>query len=345
MKGKRWIQLAIGIVSMVVLLALGLALFLYVKFEPNFHFQYTSIPVLAVPNVDLDGKRLEEQDERMRPLASNLTREHETTDLEAMAKAAQTQFNILLLGIDARDQEDSRTDVIMLVNVNISDHTIHLISIPRDTRVKLPGIGYTKINHAHILGELGRGNRSGTEASLQAVSNLCQCEINYVVKTDFEGFEHFIDKLGGLDIELQQLVHLSYSNKSLQPGVHHLDGKTALEFVRERHSLPGGDHSRQEHQALIVKAIIQKLLEPSRLLELPLLYEQVKEEVVDTNLNDADIASLAWLAYRLKGDHIAHIRLPGQEGVAFDPLLQRDLYYWIPDDAEWKEIVGNVFKL
>lgn len=74
----------------------------------------------------------------------------------------------MILGSDARGIEASRTDSIMLISADTKSKHVSIISIPRDTRVNLPGIGLTKITHANAMGEASGGVRAGTLASVQA---------------------------------------------------------------------------------------------------------------------------------------------------------------------------------
>lgn len=241
------------------------------------------------------------------------------------------EFNILLLGIDARGQEASRTDAIMLASVNLREGKIDLLSIPRDTRVYIEGVGYTKISHAHFLGEVKGGNQAGTRETIKAVSELCGCDINYYIKVDFKGFEDFVDNLGGIDLVLSQPVKLTYSNITLPAAKQQLTGSTALCLARERVSLPDGDFGRQRNQALVLKAITQKVIEPQNLERLPSLVRQFKREVIDMNLSEGDLISLAWLLKDVSKDQIYYSQIPGRDGYAIDPLLNMELYYWIPE--------------
>jgi LCP family protein required for cell wall assembly len=246
-------------------------------------------------------------------------------------------FNVILLGIDARNQENSRTDLIMLSNVNPKDKTVQVVSIPRDTWVELPGVGHTKINHAHLLGEIKDGTEGGTWASLQAVSELLQCEIDYYIKLDFDAFSDFIDIIGGIEIDLEKPVALTFVKKTLPAGKQHLDGDTALTLVRERYSLPDGDFGRQKLQFLVLEAVAYKLLEPRSLLKLSVLLEEIKTRV-DTNLNIGDVITLARTFQKLPNGSITHVQLPGQGGYAADRLVKSSLYYWFPDSEQIQKI-------
>ncbi|MFD1175586.1 LCP family protein [Paenibacillus puldeungensis] len=323
------------------------ALWLYFRFEPSRHFSSADIPVLAKPTYtsDLSGNRQSSKKQAIKNgvspnngLAAPSPRDTADGKLKEI-QGAKGSFNMLLLAVDARAEEASRTDVLMLVHVNPANQTVRLVSIPRDTRVNLPGIGLTKINHAHALGEMkGKGVHSGTTAAIQAVSDLCGCTINYYVKTNFEGFEHFIDTIGGLDVELDVPVKLTYDHLTLPAGKQHWDGRTTLHFARERKSLPEGDSGRQENQALVLKAIVQKLLKPGNLAQIPALIDQVKEDILDTNLSKSDMISLAWMAKDVDAGEITYAQFPGSSGKAYDPLVKAELYYWMPDLTAWSSV-------
>lgn len=348
---KKWLRISLMVILGIILSSSVLFTYIYFKLEPDKYFSRIQLPILAKPiaettevgeltapgSLNKDIPVHSEIDLPEFPSEAELEVPINNKEKKRAKKSGPQSFNLLLLGIDAIEQEESRTDVIMLVHVNPEEDQISLVSIPRDTRVPLPGIGQTKINHAHILAELEGGNKAGTEATLQAVSNLCSCSIHYYFKTYFQGFERFIDTLGGLDIQLDT------SFLEFPAGKHHFDGKQALSFVRERDSLPDGDHGRQAHQAKIVKAIILKLLEPQNIVQLPALYSKVREDIIDTNLLDQEIASLAWLTLMIKGENIQHLQFPGEAAQAFDPVIQQDLYYWFPNRSAWKKILNEIF--
>ncbi|WP_334072300.1 MULTISPECIES: LCP family protein [Paenibacillus] len=346
-----------------LLLLLGAGLYAYGKFEPSRHFRQAEIPVLATPDTaaaDAAGNKpagamaKAGADAAARAGGNGSAGSDGSTGSDGSDGPGQPAkdpsirsqqpagFNILILGTDAREREASRTDVIMLAHVDPEQPRINLVSIPRDTRVPLSGIGYTKINHAHALGELHGNTRSGTKAAIQAVSNLCSCTINYYIKTDFEGFEHFIDTLGGLDVQLDAPVKLTYAHMTLPAGSNHLSGAEALDLVRERKSLPGGDSGRQANQAMVLKEIVHSVIQPKNLKNLPALIEQVREDVLDTNLRDSDLISLAWLAKDLNEEQFRYDQLPGHSGKAWDPLVKNELYYWMPDAPAWEKLAKEL---
>jgi polyisoprenyl-teichoic acid--peptidoglycan teichoic acid transferase len=322
---KRWVRNTLWSgLGVVVLVGAGAAWGTW-YFNPQRHFAQTKHPVLIEPSASANQPSTS-------PNSTGQTASSSPQQPTQQEKQQSDSFNVLILGIDSEDDANSRTDVIMVAHVNPHDKTINLVSVPRDTRVNLPGIGYTKINHAHFVGNLQNGNHAGTQASLHAVSDLLNVPINYYVKTNFMGFEHFVDTIGGVD------VVFPYRVGSLSAGLHHMNGAVALEAVRERYSLPGGDLDRESDQALVLKAIMQKMLSPENLPKLPDLYKQVKTDLVDTNFTDSDLLSLALLFKGFSNSQMHYVQVPGQGGEDFDPLVKMKLYYWFPDLAGTRAI-------
>ncbi len=105
--------------------------------------------------------------------------------------------NILFLGVDSVDHS-SRSDTIIVVGIS-PDKKVALLSIPRDTRVEVPGKGYTKINHAYAYG--------GISLLKETIEKFMGIKIDYYVKTDYQGFEKVIDKLGGIEINVEKRMY------------------------------------------------------------------------------------------------------------------------------------------
>ncbi|MGB8954313.1 MAG: LCP family protein [Tumebacillaceae bacterium] len=246
---------------------------------------------------------------------------------------AISSFTVLLLGLDGRDGDAlTRSDVIMIAHVNPKQHAVHLVSIPRDTRVNLPSIGMTKINHAYVMAAVNGGDAAGKQAAIQAVSDFMGVPVNYHVSMNFDGFERFVNEIGGVELTLPNDIG------PIPAGPVHAGGELALDLVRERYSLPGGETDRQANQAMVLKAIVQKLLTTEYVPKLPGLYQQMRQDVLDTNFSEADLVSLALLYKNTPGDAIEYRQIPGHAGAAFDPLLQMELSYWIPKMSEVQEI-------
>ncbi|HEX3031189.1 MAG TPA: LCP family protein [Bacillota bacterium] len=249
------------------------------------------------------------------------------TDLTKTGKS----FNVLILGVDSPTVKGARPDLIMLGQFDPDQKNIRLISIPRDTRVKVAGVGYTKINHANVIGEARGGEQLGTKLTSQAVSDLLGTEVNYYVKMDVQGFKQFIDGLGGLELELAQPLKLTDYNKTLPAGKQHLNGEETLKLVQERYSLEGGDFDRQRNQFKVLKALALKVRNPENLSELSKTIEHLRGCVIDTNLSTDEMVSLALLLRQIQLEDIAYYQIPGRGLYEYDPLIKARLYYWQPD--------------
>jgi polyisoprenyl-teichoic acid--peptidoglycan teichoic acid transferase len=323
---KTWWILG-GIGFLVLLIGVGLA-YGYSNIQPDQHFKEVETLAKPQPPIQTNSKPAE------RPVENKNS--EPTSDKEAQP------FNVLLLGLDGDHSENTRTDVIMVAHINPVNKTVNLLSIPRDTQVQLQGIGLTKINHAHFMAEVSSENGDGTKASIQAVADFLGIPIHYYLKTDFQGFVNFIDDIGGVEIDLPYSVPLD--DVLLTKGHQKLNGEVALEFARERYNLPNGDFGRQESQMLILTSIVQKLLQPEYIPRLPSLYSKIKRDIVDTNFTQNDLLSLALLFKGIRGEQMDYFQLPGRSGMARDPLLNMELYYWIPIKGEVKKLIQEKFQ-
>ena len=109
-------------------------------------------------------------------------------------------FNVLLLGVDERDGEDgARTDTIILMNVDNKHNRVAMLSIPRDTKVNIPGRGTDKINNAYVSG--------GPELTAKTVSELVGIPVKNYVVANFEGFEGVVDSLGGVTMDVERNMY------------------------------------------------------------------------------------------------------------------------------------------
>jgi LCP family protein required for cell wall assembly len=154
----------------------------------------------------------------------------------------QTQLHV------GRNQGETDTDTLMVVHVPASHRSVQVISLPRDSWVNIPGHGMNKINSALGLG--------GPQLMVQTIEQATGLTINDYVEVNFLGFVKVIDALGGVNICLPYAVDDSYSGLRMSAGVHHVNGITALEYARDRHSFATSDLARiQDQQQLISTAL------------------------------------------------------------------------------------------
>ncbi len=173
----------------------------------------------------------------------------------------QGRVNIMMLGIgDPGHAGGNLSDTNILVSVDTRKHQVAVISIPRDTRVKVPGYGQAKINTANANG--------GIPVAKQVFESSLGVPVHYYVRANFTGLSDVVDAVGGVDVNnATLLVDKSYPCEKnqykecgfrLAPGKHHLDGATALQYVRCRKGTCGDDFGRAERQQEVMQAIRTK---------------------------------------------------------------------------------------
>ena len=179
-------------------------------------------------------------------------------------RAGLTQHQQALLHVGA-NQGETDTDTLMLVHVPASHRYVQVVSLPRDSWVNIPGHGMNKINAALGLG--------GPELMVQTIEQATGLTVNDYIEVNFLGFVKVIDALGGVNICLPYAVDDPYSGLHMSAGPHHVDGITALEFARDRHSFPTSDLARiQDQQQLISTALSEGI--SSGMLANPLRLER-----------------------------------------------------------------------
>lgn len=253
-----------------------------------------------------------------------------------------SSFNVVLIGVDTWGGESSRADTVMVAHVMPDQRKVNIVSVPRDTRVYVQDVGYTKINHAHIVGESRGGNQQGTLTLIQAVSDFMHIPIHHFIKTNFSGVRDFIDSIGGIDMIIDQDVTIT-PEITIEKGEQHLDGMHALYLARERYSTPNGDFSRQEEQFNIVRAVANKLLSPEHLPDLAELLLHEKKDIIDTSFSDSDLISLAWLFRGIASEDFKYEQIPGNNSSGMDPLVGSKVYYWSAKSEEVESLTKRLF--
>lgn len=219
------------------------------------------------------------------------------------------RVNILVLGGDSRGldkNEVPRSDSMVVISINPATKKAIMFSIMRDTYVRIMGHGSTKINAALAYG--------GPDLAMNAVGTLMGIPIQYYVYTDFKGFIGVIDAIGGLDFNVEKDMKYSDSEDhhlydiDLKKGMQHLDGKTALEYVRFRHDALS-DFARSERQRNFLQALAAKLQTPMSFLKLPTILHEI-DPYINTNMTVSEMAKLGFLSYEAKASGIVGQQIP-----------------------------------
>lgn len=234
--------------------------------------------------------------------------------------SAKGTVNVLIVGLDNVDGA-SRTDAIALAIFDADNMGLRIASIPRDSRVYIPGRSWDKINHAYVYG--------GMNLLRETLVNLTGMPIDYFVKINYKSFPRIVDMLGGVDIYVdKKLYYNDYSGKlfiNIPKGQQHMDGKTALGYVRFRHD-PLGDIGRVQRQQKFINIIMQKLKSASIIPRIPALLTEVLD-AVDTDLAPLEALKLLQFANDLPPDRIKMFMAPGKSG------YNKNISYWILDNV------------
>ena len=197
-------------------------------------------------------------------------------DEQPIAKGA---YNLLLIGTDG---SDTLTDTIMLVRMDLDNSKIALLSLMRDTCVRL-GKGFGKLNAVY--------GRDGIDGLISCVKELTGAPVHYYAMVDLTAFKTVVDRLGGVEFDVPRDMHYHDDVQDLyidlKAGQQHLDGEHAMQLVRFRRYAEG-DVQRTRVQQQFVKALIEQKLKPENLLKAPALFNELQGEL-KTNITLSDI--------------------------------------------------------
>jgi len=235
---------------------------------------------------------------------------------DSSIKSQDGRVNILILGIGGKGHDGSDlTDTMIFASVSLTNHSISLISIPRD--IWIPDL-MAKINSAYYWGETQPGRGGGLNFSKEIVSEVTGQPVNYALVIDFSGFQDIIDTIGGVDVTIDRsftdtkypiagrendtcggdpTLACRYLTIHFEKGLTHMDGVTALEFVRSREGDNGEntDFARSARQQKIISAIGKKVLSLNTIIN-PVKDLKILKAVrssIETDLDPAAIGILA----------------------------------------------------
>lgn len=251
--------------------------------------------------------------------------------IEPMAPAEDDEFakkrvNILVLGIDEREGEPARADTIILASLFPEERQVKLLSIPRDTRLLIPGHGNDKVNHAHVYG--------GINLVKSSVEEFTGIPIDYYVETNFQGFINMIDILGGVSLNVEKKMYKPLENIDLEPGLQTLNGYDSLAYVRYRDD-GMGDIGRIGRQQNFIKVLAENTIRTSNVTKIPELVDEMKK-YVKTDLSIMDMITYATRFAKMDPADLEGYQVPGFSG------MQNEVSYWIPDLNATKKIVDNM---
>ncbi|NEZ58938.1 LytR family transcriptional regulator [Leptolyngbyaceae cyanobacterium CCMR0082] len=249
---------------------------------------------------------------------------------------------LLIMGLDEATDIDGavptdlvgRTDTMLLARINPEAETINVMSIPRDTRVEIPGYGIDKINQANVEG--------GAELAAQTVSyNFNEVEIDRYVRVSTAAFREIVDLIGGVEVFVPK--RMQYEDKTqglvidLEPGWQTLNGDEAEQFARFRQDNLG-DIGRVQRQQILLKALRDRMINPKVITQLPQIV-RILQSHIDTNLSTEEILALAGFGLQLDRENLNMVMLPGR----FSSPTEYRASYWIADTNNTNEVMQKFF--
>ena len=255
---------------------------------------------------------------------------------EAKVEPLEDNVSVLFIGVDDSETRNqgadvSRSDALMLATLNNKTKTIKLVSIPRDSYVEIPSVGYAdKIAHAHALG--------GTLATIETVEELFDVPVDYYVRMNFEAFIDVVDALGGIEAEVPYAMlekdEFDRYTINLEPGLQELDGQEALALARTRKQ--DSDIERGKRQQEILEAILSKVASASSITK----YDDVIEAIGDNMKTDMTFKEMkSFISYLSEGmPRVDTVTLQG-----YDDMSTGTYYYALDEEAleETKHILQS----
>lgn len=212
---------------------------------------------------------------------------------------SENAWTVLLVGVDYSDPEYlyGLADVIRLARVDFVEMKVSMVALPRDLLVEAPAGRFTeespmKLNQAYLFGTPGWGGYLGDGNGANSLAEVIRYNFGVTAQhyavVNFDTVIHFIDAIGGVEVNLPQGVEDDYFG-SFPVGIQTLSGKQALALMRIRTKY--SDSFRVSNQTLVMRAVLNRLMQPATLLKVPFLLNQFKGAFL-TDLSIDQISSL-----------------------------------------------------
>ncbi len=260
------------------------------------------------------------------------------------------KINILLMGVD---EGGLRTDCVMVGSYDTVSKTAKLLSIPRDTRMRI-GAKYQKINAAHAINSAS-GGIMGAQGTVEAVTRLTGIPINYYIELPFDAVAECMDLLGPVTFEIPDLyndgVGMVYDDPvqdlhiNLKPGLQELNGEQVVHLLRYRkgnlkngvrHGYTQGDIERIEMQQRFFRELVDQKLNSTLILKLPAIFKQLSGSI-KTNLTVKDVIKYSKYLTDFDADNLKTFSLPGTSQTIDGGS------YWICNIEETRTLIQTEF--
>jgi LCP family protein required for cell wall assembly len=267
---------------------------------------------------------------------------HLTAEVEDVVKKVHggAPETIVILGSDKRpefEEEYGRSDTTILLRLDADKNLISVMSIPRDLRVEVPGIGPEKFNGAYAFG--------GPKLTVQVVKELTGLQVNHVVNIDFLGFIRAVDAIGCVYTDVDRRYFHSnvgvpeeeqYAEINIQPGYQKLCGKKALQYVRYRHT--DTDIVRSARQQSFLSQVRHQISPLDLITDNHSLIDILAEYTTANIEEGTELIELLDLLYELRGAEIQQVHFPAELGPSFVYANEEEVHHAV------KEFLGETGK-
>ena len=248
---------------------------------------------------------------------------------------ARDKATVMIMGVDERADDVGRSDTLMVATIDPQRKQAALFSLPRDTRVKIKGHGFDKINAAYAYG--------GEKLTRDTVEAFLGVNIDHYIIVNTKSFQRIIDAIGGIDINVEKRMY--YEDPwdddgglliDLQPGMQHMDGKTAVTYVRYRDE--EGDIGRVRRQQKFMEACMDKVVSPAIITRLPSVISEIMDSV-QTDLSLRQMLEFAGSLKEAKNNGLKTEIVPGRG------MYISGISYWIPDVSEMRTLLASTLDI
>ena len=234
-------------------------------------------------------------------------------DVDSLLNSGTRIDDVFTFVIGAVDEEETRTDALMVATMDVKKKTVNIMNIPRDTMCNNNTTDASrKINAAYAIG--------GIDQTKREIERLMGFQPDYYVIVNFDGIAAIVDAIGGVDYEVP--FRMEYDDPSqdlhidLQAGMQNLDGDQVVEFLRWRHNndysvqYENGDEGRVENQQKFLKELARQVLQLKNVTKIPKIAEAVFNNV-KTDLTAGNLLWMGMQALQIDNDDIQFFTLPG----------------------------------
>lgn len=279
------------------------------------------------------------------------------TELQQQADTSimKNILNVAFIGVDYAEErlsgyggkaEDNafHADVILVLAINFDENRVDMISIPRDTYAKIPGVkGIYKINASlDCGGGLFAENGAGFEKVCEAASwMLGDIPVDYYYAVTMPAVKQLVDAVGGVDYDLE--LDFKMQGRTYQKGQQHMDGQAVLDYLRVRKNVvSSGDNNRVNRQKKMLVALFQSMQQQNLILKIPDILSAFEGQLF-TNTNLSQTAALALFAYGLNSDSIGMYSMgSGKNGTSGNT----NIFNWnfcLTDQANRVKIIKEIY--